>query len=138
LKFSDIKQKLPQALRDNYEVFIRINPLKISKIFSECDIVVARAGANTVSEIMTIKRPAILIPLPISYRNEQMENANIAKSFGIARIISQDKLTSEILSNEIEKTIANFPKITDGVKFKKSPDNEASKRLVSVLRGYMK
>lgn len=138
LKFSDIKQKLPQALRDNYEVFVRVNPLNISKIYSECDVVVARAGANTVSEIMTIKRPAILIPLPISYRNEQMENANIAKSFGIAKIIPQDKLTTKNLSSEIEESIINFSKIIDGIKFKKSPDSEASKKLVSILGDYMK
>ena len=32
LKFSDIKQKLPQALRDNYEVFVRVNPLEVHNI----------------------------------------------------------------------------------------------------------
>ena len=82
LKFSDIKQKLPQALRNNYDVFIRVNPLEVYKTYRESDVVVARAGANTVSEIMTVKRPAILIPLSISFMDEQTRNAEVAKNLG--------------------------------------------------------
>jgi UDP-N-acetylglucosamine--N-acetylmuramyl-(pentapeptide) pyrophosphoryl-undecaprenol N-acetylglucosamine transferase len=138
LKFADIKQKLPQALRDNYEVFIRVNPLEVYKIYSKADVVVGRAGANTVSEIMTVGRPAILIPLPISYLDEQTENAKIAKKWGIARIISQDKLTPEKLSDEIDNLISDFNKIVNNVRSKESPDSKASQKLVSVVGDYMK
>lgn len=138
LKFADIKQKLPQALKENYEVFVRVNPLEVSDLFARSDIIVARAGANTVSEIMTIKRPAILIPLPISYLNEQMENAKIAKSYGIAKIIPQEKLTSEKLTKEIEDSIENFSKIVESTVSKPSPDEGASKKILTLLKGYMK
>jgi UDP-N-acetylglucosamine--N-acetylmuramyl-(pentapeptide) pyrophosphoryl-undecaprenol N-acetylglucosamine transferase len=138
LNFSDIKQKLPKALRDNYEVFIRVNPLEISKIYSRASIIVSRAGANTVSEIMFVKRPAILIPLPISFLDEQMENAKVAKKWGIAEIISQDKLTPEKLLDTIEKTIEKYPTIIKNVKNKKSPDFGASKNLVTLTDAYMK
>lgn len=137
LKFSDLKQKFPQALRDNYEVFIRVNPLDVSKMYSRATVIVSRAGANTTSEIMMVKRPAVLIPLPISYLDEQTKNANIAKKFGIAEIIPQDKLTSESLMNAIEKLILNLDKIVKNTKGKKSPDFEASKRLVNLVGSYM-
>ncbi len=138
LKFSTIKQKLPQALRDNYEVFVRVNPLEISEIYSRASIIVSRAGANTVSEIMYIKRPAILIPLPISYLDEQTENAKIAKDWGIARIIPQSRLTPERLLSSIESLISDLPEIRLRMKGKKSPDFDASKRLVRLLEDYMK
>ena len=138
LKFSDIKQKLPQALRDNYEVFVRVNPLAVYDIYQKCDIVVARAGANTVSEIMTVKRPAILIPLPISYMNEQMENAKIAKDWGIAKIIPQGILTPEILLKYIENSINDFQIIVEKVLKKESPDIDASGNLLQILRRYVK
>lgn len=138
LKFSEIKQKLPQALRDNYEVFIRVNPLEIFKIYSRVSVIVSRAGANTVSEIMLTKIPSILIPLPISYLDEQTKNANIAKKWGVARVIPQDKLTPEKLFETITDVISQRELILKNLKGKKSPDFDASNRLVNIVEEYMK
>jgi len=138
LKFSDIKQKLPRALKDNYEVFVRVNPLEVYKIYQECDIVVARAGANTVSEIMTVKRPAILIPLPISYMDEQMKNAEIARDWGAAKIIPQKNLMPEILFKYIEDSIKDYSAVVGRIKQKESPDAGASRKLLVILKEYVK
>jgi UDP-N-acetylglucosamine--N-acetylmuramyl-(pentapeptide) pyrophosphoryl-undecaprenol N-acetylglucosamine transferase len=138
LKFSKIKQNFPQALRNNYEVFIRVNPLEISKIYSRSSVIVSRAGANTVSEIMFIKRPAILIPLPISFLDEQTENAKIAAKWGVAKIIDQDKLTPKKLLDTIENAISEMPEIVKNIKTKVSPDFEASKKLVDLIGSYIK
>jgi UDP-N-acetylglucosamine--N-acetylmuramyl-(pentapeptide) pyrophosphoryl-undecaprenol N-acetylglucosamine transferase len=138
LKFSDIKQKLPVALRKNYEVFLRVNPMAVSRFFQRADILVSRAGANTVSEILTIKRPSILIPLPISYLDEQTLNAKIAEEWGIAKIIPQNELTAEKLTDTIEKITENYSKIVNKVKLKQSPDTNASKNLVSLVSQYLK
>ena len=138
LKYSQIKQRLPEALRENYEVFVRVNPLEIDKIYSQASVIVGRAGANTVSEIMITKRPSILIPLPISYLDEQTKNAKIARKFGIAKIIPQNKLTSARLLSEIEDAILKMEDFEARVKNKKSPDFDASKKLVGLIEGYMK
>lgn len=137
-KFSDIKQKLPMALRKNYEVFIRVNPLEISKIYSQATMIISRAGANTVSEIMLVKRPAILIPLPISYLDEQTLNARVAEKWGIAKVIPQSQLTPEMLMSAIEKITSNINKILGKVNKEKSPDFDASKKLVDLVAYYMK
>lgn len=138
LKFSEIKQKLPKALRENYEVFIRINPLEVYKIYQTSDIIIARAGANTVSEIMTVKRPAILIPLPISFLDEQTKNARIARDFGVAKILPQKNLTPEILFKYIEDSIKDYSMIVGRIKSKESLDKGASRNLLIILRGYMR
>jgi UDP-N-acetylglucosamine--N-acetylmuramyl-(pentapeptide) pyrophosphoryl-undecaprenol N-acetylglucosamine transferase len=119
-------------------VFIRVNPLDVAKIYAKTDIVVGRAGANTVSEIMTVKRPAILIPLSISFMDEQTRNARIAKKWGIAEIISQSNLSPEVLFKEIENLITHYSEIVNKVKSKDGPDKEASKKIVSLLSFYMK
>ncbi len=136
-KFSEIKQALPQALRDNYEVFVRVNPLEVSEIYGKADLIVSRAGANTVSEIITVKRPAILIPLSISYRNEQEANALIAKELGIAKIILQKDLTPEILLRNLDNMVVNYQSIMEKVKSKASPDKEASKKLLELIKSYV-
>jgi len=138
LKFSEIKQKLPQALRNNYEVFVRVNPLTISKIYSESTLIVSRAGANTVSEIIQTKRPAVLIPLPISYRDEQYENAKVAKKFGNSTIIFQKDLTPEKLLKAIEGMIGKAPSIARNLRSKIGPDSGASKKIVKLIESYMK
>lgn len=138
LRFSEIKQKLPEALRKNYEVYMRINPLKISDIYSRSDILISRSGANTVSEIMSVKRPSILIPLPISYLNEQFKNAEIARKWGIAKVISQDKLTPDRLLFYIERLISDFSIIVKNIHNKKSPDYYASEKIVALLEDYLK
>lgn len=138
LKFSEIKQKLPQALRNNYEVFVRVNPLDVFKIYSKASVIVSRAGANTVSELMIIGRPAVLIPLPISYLDEQTENAKIASKWGIAKIISQSQLTPKKLLAAIESQIFQTSEISQKIKGKKSPDFDASRKLVNLISVYMK
>jgi len=112
--------------------------LEVYKTYQESDIVVARAGANTVSEIMTVKRPAILIPLPISFMDEQTKNAEIAKAWGVAKIIRQDALTPEILFKNIEDSINNFSGIVKGIRLKESPDRGASKKILVILKKYVK
>lgn len=138
LKFSDIKQRLPQALRDNYEVFVRVNPLEVSKIYQRSDIIIARAGANTVSEVMTVKRPAVFIPLPISYMDEQTKNAQVARDLGLAKIILQKDLTPEILFTYIEELIGNYQTIVQKVMSKETPDKDASRKLLTLIMNYAK
>ena len=138
LKFSDFKQKFPQALRNNYKVFVRVNPLEVYKIYRESDIVIARAGANTVSEVMTVKRPAIFIPLPTSFKDEQVKNAEIARDWGIAKIILQGTLTPDVLLKNIENLIENCSVTVDRIRLKESPDAGAARKLLVLLVKYMK
>ena len=100
-------------------------------------MIISRSGANTVSEIMVTGRPAILIPLPISYLNEQYKNAVIAKSFGVAKIIEQRNLTPKILLKNILDTYMNYDAIVSKLKTKKSPDVGSSGKLVSIIEKYM-
>ena len=119
-KFLKLKEDLSETLKKRYEVFGNIDPLKIQETYYKSDIIVARSGANTVSEIMAIKRPAILIPLAISQGGEQEKNALFAKKFGVAEVLDEKGLTPEKLFENIENVRKNWNVIVARVKNKKS------------------
>ncbi len=124
--FTRRKSRLAIKVQSNYHVFAFIDPNEVYKYYEKADIVVARAGANTVSEIMLIKRPSILIPLPILNYDEQGVNANIAKKYGVASVLQQDDLNAISLTKEIDYLFKNYTKIVSNLKYKQSPDINAA------------
>lgn len=120
----------------NLKVYGQIPFVDWPKNLINADIVVSRAGANIVSELIALKKPCVLIPIPWSYQDEQQKNAEYARDFGIARILPQNELTAQSLEREIEKLRVEYSKIVEGVKNKVSPDTKASDKLVDVLERY--
>ena len=66
-------------------------------------LVVARAGASTVAELMAIGRPCLLVPLPHALDNDQLENASRLQEGGGGWCIRQSELTPERLAKELER-----------------------------------
>lgn len=95
----------------NYQCYSTLHPDKMSKIIKKSDILIGRAGANTVAEISLTRRPAILIPIPWARNNEQLKNAKLASDAGIAIILPQRKLKPRTLLKSIQKIIKNYNKI---------------------------
>ena len=132
-KFIKIRNSLEYDLKERYIVHEIIDPFDIAGIYKKSDIIISRAGANTVSEIIIAKLPAILIPIPFSYKNEQTKNAQIAQKYGLARILTQDNLSKESLNNEINWVIHNWRNINKSAENKKSPDLYAAQKLVNFI-----
>lgn len=137
-KFEKIKEKLPGELGDRYELYSLIDPMQIDGVYKRADVVVARAGANTVSELVAAKIPSVLVPIPWSYQNEQRKNASYAKSFGIARVLDQDTAKSEDLYQAVKAQVNDWDKIKKEVGKVGSPDIKASQKLVDILEEEMK
>ncbi len=131
-EFSDVKRDLG-SLGNNYSVYGVINPSEWAKFVENSDLIISRAGANIVSEIMTAKRPAILIPIPWSFADEQTKNAEVAEKHGIATILPQSELSPDSLNNSIKMTIDNWQKMVTLVKDKMSIDSKASEHVVEVI-----
>ena len=66
------------------------------------DLVVSRAGAGAVFEILALKKPSILIPLENASRGDQKENAAYFEKRGLCHALPQSKLSQ--LDGEIEAT----------------------------------
>jgi UDP-N-acetylglucosamine--N-acetylmuramyl-(pentapeptide) pyrophosphoryl-undecaprenol N-acetylglucosamine transferase len=69
--------------------------------FAQADLIVCRSGAITVAEVSASGRAAIFIPFGASTDAHQTRNAAAMQDAGAARLLPQDELTPERLSNEI-------------------------------------
>ena len=69
--------------------------------FAQADLIVCRSGAITVAEIAAAGRAAILIPFGAATDAHQTHNAAAMQQAGAARLLPQEALTPERLTNEI-------------------------------------
>lgn len=85
----------------------------IADLFALADCVVSRGGANTLFELISLKKPTVVIPLPKSgaSRGDQEGNAEYFRSRGCVRVISQNKLSVNTLIDEIESTVNSRDKL---------------------------
>lgn len=127
-----LKEGLNIDKRNKYLVSKHFLPEEIGEILKISKLVVARAGINTVSELVALQKPSYLIPLPVSQKNEQMKNALFLKNLGLGEIGHQQFLTPELFLSEINDMMQNL----DNYKLKslKShfPKNSAAK-IVQVI-----
>ncbi len=91
------RKNLPPRLKKRYHVKKYLVGEEMGTFLNKANLVISRAGANTVSEIAALGKPALLVPLPWLYRDEQTENARLLKSLGIAEILPQEELSGEAL-----------------------------------------
>jgi len=68
--------------------------------FARADLVVSRAGANTVAELAAAGKASLLIPFPGATDQHQLENARALERAGAARVLAQADLTPERLLDE--------------------------------------
>lgn len=81
---------------------------ELKDLFAMADLVISRAGANAICELLALKKPNILIPLPASKsRGDQILNAKSFESQGFSIVINEDDLTTHLLSDKVHKLYLN-------------------------------
>ena len=81
---------------------------ELKDIFAMADLVISRAGANAICEILALKKPNLLIPLPAgSSRGDQILNAASFEAQGYSMVISEDDLTKEFLIAKVQELYCN-------------------------------
>ena len=78
---------------------------------AEAHLVIARAGASTLSEIAVIGRPALLIPYPHATNNHQYENALQFSLEGGAEIVKEENYNVNKLATKITELLLNKQKL---------------------------
>ena len=75
---------------------------EMKDIFAMADVVISRAGANAICELLALKKPNLLIPLPAgSSRGDQILNAASFESQGFSMVIDEDILTDNLLADKV-------------------------------------
>ena len=77
---------------------------ELKDLFAMADLVISRAGANAICELLALKKPNILIPLPASRsRGDQLLNAKSFESQGFSIVINEDDLTTELVVDRVHE-----------------------------------
>ena len=79
----------------------------MSDVMNAIDVIVARSGAMTITEIALVGKPAIFIPLPSNSANRQIDNARVLEKLGAAKIILNDSVNGVNLAENISDILAD-------------------------------
>lgn len=107
----------------------------IADLFALADCVVSRGGANTLFELISLKKPTVVIPLPKSgaSRGDQEENAEYFRARGCVRVIEQSRLTADALIEEIESALNSREKL---IRACSKIDADGTEKIARILSRY--
>ena len=111
--------KNPHAAR--YHPINYLDEMSLQRAAGVSDVVISRAGANSIAEIGLWKKPSILIPIPESVSHDQRSNAYSYARTGAAIVIEEENLTPHILASEIQRVLK---------------DTELAKRMIAGAAGF--
>ena len=85
---------------ENKEGYVQFEYIskEMRDLFAMSDIVISRAGANAICELLALKKPNLLIPLSANAsRGDQILNANSFKKHGYSAVLMEEDITPETL-----------------------------------------
>ena len=108
-KIDEIEKENSNEINENNEGIkgVKIMPyiFNMEEVLNIADLAICRSGAMTVTEILTVGIPAIFVPLPSENSNKQSLNAEIFVENNMGIIIDNDKVTGELLYNNLKEII---------------------------------
>ncbi len=121
------KGKLDTSLQ-NTEGYLQYEYItnELKDLFAIADLVISRAGANAICELLALQKPNLLIPLPSkSSRGDQLLNARSFESQGYSVVLEEEALTKEFMISEIHKLYSNRNQFIDQMKHSTQTDSAA-------------
>ena len=105
---------------------------ELKDLFAMADIVISRAGANAICELLALKKPNILIPLPASSsRGDQILNAQSFEAQGFSIVINEDDLLTDLLIDKVHELYLNRQTYSDTMR--RSGQMDSIKTIVDLL-----
>ena len=124
------------ALKNDSIDIEKLNNVKIlpyiynmDEMMNISDLLICRSGAMTITEISIVGKPAIFIPLPSKMANRQEDNAKVLEKIGAAKIISNNVVDYQNLSEMIDFIIQDRIRLEEMGKIAKTlaPENTEEK-----------
>ncbi|MDZ7837151.1 MAG: UDP-N-acetylglucosamine--N-acetylmuramyl-(pentapeptide) pyrophosphoryl-undecaprenol N-acetylglucosamine transferase [Actinomycetota bacterium] len=105
--YEDFGKVREKSAKNGHKIVLSILPYiqQMDQIYRIADLVISRAGANTIAELITTGIPAILIPYPYAVENHQYFNAKFMADNGKAILITEKELSSDLLIDNIRGLI---------------------------------
>jgi UDP-N-acetylglucosamine--N-acetylmuramyl-(pentapeptide) pyrophosphoryl-undecaprenol N-acetylglucosamine transferase len=97
----------PKMPLQGYAQFEYVNK-ELADLFALAGAVISRSGATTLFELLALKKPALLIPLPRgASRGDQILNAASFEKQGWSRVLPQEQMTPESLAENIRAVFSH-------------------------------
>jgi len=111
----------------------------LSGLMKDADIIISRAGATSISEIIALKKLSILIPSPYVANNHQFFNALELANKHAAVMIEENSLTANILKEQLDKLLTNEEmQINMRMNLGKMQKNNSSTIIYNVIKEMIK
>lgn len=95
------------AHRAGYRQFEYLDK-ELPDVLATATIILSRAGSNAIFEFLALKKPMILVPLPLrASRGDQILNAKAFKGKGFCEVLDNDTLTADALLETVERVYQN-------------------------------
>jgi len=105
---------------------------ELSDLMAAADIIISRAGANAICEILALRKPNILIPLPAkASRGDQILNAASFKKAGYSVVIQEEELTDKKLLASVNQIYHNRGQYMTAMK--QSQLNNAIEKIIGLI-----
>ena len=97
---------------------------ELRDLFALTDIVISRAGANAICELLALHKPNLLIPLSANAsRGDQILNARSFERQGFSMVLEEEELTNETLLSAVHDLYDNREKYIDAMKHSSQQDS---------------
>ena len=99
-----------EFMRDaNFSKNVKVVPYydNLASIMKDAYLIISRAGASTISEILSLKVPSILIPSPYVANNHQYYNALDLVNLKVAELIEEKNLNDNIIKVMVNELVYN-------------------------------
>lgn len=100
----------------HYHQFEYLNA-EMPHAYAAADVIISRAGSNTLCEIIALHKPALLIPYPKgdTSRGDQIDNARSVEKRGLCRVLMQDNMNAGSLYDMVMETYKNRGALLDAM-----------------------
>ena len=109
---------------------------ELRDIFALADVVISRAGANAICELLALRKPNLLIPLSAkASRGDQILNARSFERQGFSMVLEEEELTKESLLDAVQNLYENRSSFMDAMRDSKQQDSiDTIIRLIEEVR----
>ena len=105
---------------------------QLPHVLACADLVLSRAGSNALMEFQALDKPMLLVPYPkLASRGDQILNAQSMEKRGLCRVLLQENMTAETLTQSLRETWEARDSLKEAVR--KAPPANATDRVLEII-----
>ena len=106
---------------------------QLPDVLALADMIISRAGSNSINEFLALKKPMLLIPLDAGSRGDQVQNARAFEKDGYAMVLPEAQLTGGTLEKAVGRLYAHREEYIENMK--NAPAAKGTENVMRVIEG---